>query len=119
MERGPLTVRKDTIMTRVNGIIRVAIIVAIPILTASSCLPATSDRRLKRDIAKLGPLDGDIDLYRYRYLWDDQEYVGVMAQDLLEARPDAVVKSADGYLAVDYARLGTRLMTWQEWQAAH
>jgi hypothetical protein len=106
-------------MIRLNGIVRIAIIVAIPILAASSCLPAPpSDRRLKRDIAKLGPLDGDIDLYRYRYLWDDQEYVGVMAQELLEVRPDAVVKGANGYLAVDYAKLGTRLMTWQEWNEA-
>ena len=29
----------------------------------------------------------------------------------------AVVRGADGFLRVDYARLDTRLMTWEEWTA--
>ena len=31
--------------------------------------------------------------------------------------PDAVVYGDDGYLRVDYARLGLRLITWEEWVA--
>ncbi len=89
---------------------------ALPFLMGAGCVPAPSDRRLKRDIAKVGQLDGDIDLYRYKYLWSDQEYVGVMAQDLLEVRPDAVIRGGDGYFRVDYAALGARLQTFDAWQ---
>lgn len=75
----------------------------------------TSDRRLKRDIVAVGRLDNGIALYRYRYLWSNQEYVGVMAQEVAPIMPDAVLKGLDGYFRVDYCRLGLRLMTWEEW----
>ena len=77
-----------------------------------------SDIRLKRDIAQVGELDSGINLYRYRYLWSDTIYVGVMAQEVAEVVPEAVLRGADGYLRVDYARLGLRLQTWHQWAAA-
>jgi hypothetical protein len=51
-------------------------------------------------------------------MWRDQVYVGVMAQEVAEIMPDAVLLGSDGYLRVNYARLGLRLMTWEEWEAA-
>jgi Chaperone of endosialidase len=78
-----------------------------------------SDIRLKRDIAQVEKLDSGINLYRYRYLWSDTTYVGVMAQEVAEVVPEAVLRGADGYLRVDYARLGLRLQTWDQWAAAH
>jgi hypothetical protein len=78
---------------------------------------AGSDIRLKRDIAPLGKRADGIALYRYRYLWSDTEYVGVMAQEIAETRPDAVLRGADGFLRVDYGKLGTRLMTFGEWSS--
>ncbi len=77
-----------------------------------------SDRRLKRDIVELSRLGNGIGLYRYRYSWSDQLYVGVMAQEVAEIVPDAVVRGADGYLRVDYIRLGLKLQTWDEWTAS-
>jgi hypothetical protein len=41
-----------------------------------------------------------------------------MAQEVEAVMPDAVVRGADGFLRVDYARLDTRLMTFDEWTAA-
>ena|SRR3974390_883596 len=76
-----------------------------------------SDARLKRDITLVGRLDDGLGLYRYRYLWSDTVYVGVMAQEVALVHHDAVVKGADGYLRVDYSRLGLRLMTEPEWEA--
>jgi hypothetical protein len=78
---------------------------------------ALSDRRLKTDIVEVGMLTDDIPLYRFRYLWSDEVFVGVMAQDLLALRPDAVLVGNDGFYRVDYAALGTRMMRWEEWQA--
>ena len=81
----------------------------------SPCPP--SDIRLKRDIAALGQHENGIHLYRFRYLWSDTVHVGVMAQEVAATRPDAVRQGADGYLRVDYARLGLRMRTWDEWTA--
>lgn len=76
-----------------------------------------SDARLKRDVVRVGRLDNGIALYRYRYRWSDEIYVGVMAQEVTQAIPEAVVRGADGYLRVAYGRIGWRLMTWEEWTA--
>ena len=82
------------------------------------CPPPPSDIRLKRDIAQVGELDSGVGLYRYRYLWSDTIYVGVMAQEVAAVKPDSVLRGADGYLRVDYRRLGLRLQTWDQWVAA-
>jgi hypothetical protein len=69
---------------------------------------APSDRRLKRDIRRLGKLSNGLQLYRYRYLGGERGFTGVMAQDLL-ADPrfrDAVISGDSGFLWVDYGRLG-------------
>jgi hypothetical protein len=98
----------------------------LAVLMSSQAAPAVtlivlpeSDIRLKRDIAQLGELDSGINLYRYRYLWSDTTFVGVMAQEVAAVMPQAVQRGADGYLRVDYARLGLRLQTWDQWAAAH
>jgi outer membrane immunogenic protein len=75
-----------------------------------------SDVRLKRDVALVGRLDDGLGLYRYRYLWSDTVYVGVMAQEVALIHPEAIVRDAlDDYLRVDYGRLGLKLMTLPEW----
>jgi len=78
-----------------------------------SCGP--SDVRLKRDIVLLARRDDGIGFYRYRYTWNDTVYVGVMAQEVLAIAPQAVLIGDDGYLRVDYDRLGLRLLTWEQW----
>jgi len=65
-------------------------------------------------------LDNGLNLYRYRYLWSDTEYVGVIAQEVQRIRPDAVVAAGpDGYLLVNYGKLGMRLMIWDQWRAVN
>ncbi|MEX2127692.1 MAG: tail fiber domain-containing protein [Xanthobacteraceae bacterium] len=76
----------------------------------------TSDARLKRDVMEVGRRADGIALYRYRYLWSDAEYVGVMAHEAAAVVPEAVVRGSDSYLRVDYGKLGMRLMTWDEWR---
>jgi hypothetical protein len=75
-----------------------------------------SDIRLKQDIAPLRRLANGLELYRFRYKdGDSTTYVGVMAQDVLKVDPDAVSRDRDGYLRVDYGRIGVKFMTWDEW----
>ena len=58
---------------------------------AIGALSFMSDRRLKRDIRDLGiRLMNGIKLYAYRYLWEARERVGVMADEVLQVRPQAV-----------------------------
>ena len=78
-----------------------------------------SDARLKRDITPIAKRENGLQLYRYRYAWSDTLYVGVLAQEVLEVAPNAVSRGADGYLRVDYARLGLRMQLWEEWIASH
>ena len=79
--------------------------------------PIPSDRRLKRDFVLLARLANGLGIYRYRYLWSDTLYVGVIAQEVMAVNPLAVVLAADGFLRVNYARLGLRMLTWNEWRS--
>ena len=66
-----------------------------------------SDRRLKTDIERIGMHDAlNIGIYKFRYHWDPEGTVrvGVIAQELKEVLPEAVIE-VEGYLAVDYSKL--------------
>jgi hypothetical protein len=105
----------ETITLDSSTQISVLLNLSTPLGGLGQSLPVSSDRRLKRDIVRLASLDNGLGLYRYRYLWSDTVHVGVMAQEVALAQPHAVVRGADGYLRVDYAQLGLRLQTWDEW----
>ena len=63
---------------------------------------AASDVRLKRDIRRVGETGYGLPIYKFKYIDGDDEFIGVMAQEALAYRPEAVAMSADGYLAVRY-----------------
>jgi len=58
-----------------------------------------SDRRLKRDIVKVGE-DANGNIYHFKYIWSEQVYEGRMADELAQIKPDAVEVTKDGYLRV-------------------
>lgn len=58
-----------------------------------------SDARLKRNVERIGSVNGR-NLYRYQYVWGEWD-VGVMAQE----NPDIAVLMPNGFYAVDYGRL--------------
>lgn len=64
-----------------------------------------SDARLKTDITRIGTSHSGIPVYSYRYGDAPDLYTGVMAQDLLEHAPDAIVPLKNGYFAVDYSKI--------------
>jgi hypothetical protein len=73
--------------------------------TLGSAAMRWSDRRLKTDIKDTGTtLNSGLKVYTYRYLWEPTERVGVMADEVMHVRPEAV-SNIGGYLAVDYGRL--------------
>lgn len=64
---------------------------------------ALSDIRLKHNIKRHGSYHGH-PTYEFSYIGSKKRHVGVMAQEVLQTRPDAVFE-VDGYLAVNYGAL--------------
>ena len=64
-----------------------------------------SDIRLKENIKKIGTSIDGHNIYKFKYLDQDREFIGVMAQEVMKTHPDAVVKLSTGYYGVDYSQL--------------
>jgi hypothetical protein len=90
----------DAMLTNVNTPVGLGSITTNP-----SILP--SDIRLKADIEPMGERNG-LAWYSYRYVWDEPgtKREGVMAQEVIETHPDAVITHPLGFLMVDYSKLG-------------
>lgn len=64
--------------------------------------PAGSDERIKKDITKIGTSIDGHNIYKFKYLSSDREFVGVMAQEVKETHPKAVVEMPNGFYGVYY-----------------
>lgn len=62
-----------------------------------------SDRRLKSNIQRIGDHPLGIGVYEYDIF--GHRDVGVMADEVLTVKPEAVILRPDGYMMVDYGRL--------------
>lgn len=71
----------------------------------AALIAAFSDRRLKRDIQRIGTLPNGLPVYSFRYLWDDAVHRGVMADEVRAVMPAAVHTHESGYDMVDYAAI--------------
>lgn len=68
---------------------------------------AASDSRLKENIKKVGNENG-FNIYEWNYLDNKTKWRGVMADEVLRTRPDAIV-SIKGFLHVIYDKLGLKM----------
>lgn len=75
------------------------------ISTGAGIAAMFSDERLKTDIQRVGTRPDGLGIYLYRYIWGPMLFVGVMAQEVLKVRPDAVAVHPSGFLMVDYGVL--------------
>jgi hypothetical protein len=75
---------------------------------------------LKTHVSRVGETAEGLNLYEFRYVGEDREFRGLMAQELLadESNRHAVEVGADGYYRVDYARLGLADLASDEMRAA-
>jgi hypothetical protein len=72
---------------------------------------AFSDARLKKDIKLVDELDNGIKIYTWKWndiaddlnLSDDEYTKGVIAQEVQQIAPDAVIEDSNGFLMVNYA----------------
>lgn len=65
---------------------------------------AWSDITLKENITPMG-IENGFPVYEFNYTWHPKRYIGVIAQEIMNAVPDAI-KKVGSYLMVDYAKLG-------------
>lgn len=61
-----------------------------------------SDIRLKENIKPVGKLDNGLTVYCYNFKGENVPQIGLIAQEVQEVKPEAVVEREDGYLAVRY-----------------
>jgi hypothetical protein len=64
-----------------------------------------SDRRVKENVKRIGKLANGLATYAFNYIGDTVRRFGVMAQEVVGVRPDAVVITPNGYMAVDYRKV--------------
>lgn len=65
-----------------------------------------SDSRLKKNIKRVGTLMSGIPVYSFNYIWGGAQKIGVMAQDVLKIKPEAVSLDNSGFYKVNYYLLG-------------
>jgi hypothetical protein len=71
-----------------------------------------SDIRLKTNVKQVGKLDNGIKLYTWNWTEEakdivgDQPEYGVLADEVQDIMPEAVIRGSDGYLRVNYAAVG-------------
>jgi len=64
-----------------------------------------SDRRLKRNIQKIGTYLNGLAKYSFEYIWGEKA-IGAMADEVEKLMPDAVYTHISGYKMVNYAMVG-------------
>jgi hypothetical protein len=60
---------------------------------------------LKRDIVRIGTHPLGIGLYEFSYIGRRGRHTGVMAQEVLTVRPEAVLTGPEGFYMVDYSAI--------------
>ena len=71
----------------------------------SAALTAFSDARLKENVTLVGRTAHGLGVYAYNYVWSPVLTLGVMAQEVLRVKPQAVTVHPSGYLMVNYGAL--------------
>jgi len=69
---------------------------------------AASDANLKENIKKIGTSEKGVAIYEFEYKnknLGEGVFQGVMAQDLLDSNPEAVLSDDNGFLSVDYSKI--------------
>ena len=82
-------------------------------ITASGTVSSNSDMRLKKDIVEIDNCVDKVKKLRgvnFKWIQDDRDDFGVIAQEVEEVAPHAVKENKEGIKSVDYSRLTTLLI---------
>ncbi|PCJ26720.1 MAG: hypothetical protein COA94_04805 [Rickettsiales bacterium] len=73
------------------------------IKSVGSAFSKKSDRRLKKNITRIGTFNCGAPKYMFQYVWGDWS-IGCMAQEIGDYVSGAVLMDDDGYFSVDYSK---------------
>ena len=68
----------------------------------AAALALASDSRLKENIKAVGKLNNGLTVYCFNYKGSNIPQIGLIAQEVQEIKPEAVVEGEDGFLRVRY-----------------
>jgi hypothetical protein len=117
---GPVVVTEEPVVAEAKPassagmLIPILLLAAVAVAVASgndddTPPPSPSDIRFKEDIQRIGTNHLGLGVYRFRYKGLSGVWEGVMAQEVAVMHPTAIRHLPQGYMAVDYARLGLDL----------
>lgn len=69
---------------------------------SAGAMAAFSDIRLKENITAVGKLDNGLTVYLFNFKGSNTPQIGLIAQEVIKQKPEAVVEDSDGYLLVRY-----------------
>ncbi|MBP3345564.1 MAG: tail fiber domain-containing protein [Alphaproteobacteria bacterium] len=70
---------------------------------SAAAMAMLSDARVKENIYPVGRLDNGLTVYLFNYIGEDIPQIGLIAQEVAEYRPEAVLQDEYGLLHVNYA----------------
>lgn len=74
-------------------------------LGSAFSVAAASDERLKTHITPVGKNRDGLTVYQYMYKDGSGPFIGVMAQEVAEKKPEALGPEVNGYMTVDYSKI--------------
>jgi hypothetical protein len=77
--------------------------------TAGTVAAAFSDRRLKKNVSRIGQTPSGLNIYKYQMRHNNARMVGAMADDVEKKQPDAVITDPSGTKMVDYGKVDVPL----------
>ena len=75
---------------------------ALSIAGSVASIYAASSKKLKDNIVKIGKSISGYNIYKFNYKGNSKKYIGVIAEEIQQLKPEAVRMLPNGYLGVNY-----------------
>ena len=85
-----------------QNVMHAAFMDALSIATSAATIYAASSKKLKDNIVKIGKSILGYNIYKFNYKGQAQRYIGVIAEEIQQLKPEAVRMLPNGYLGVNY-----------------
>ena len=77
--------------------------IATSVASVATPFVAASSKKLKANLQLLGDSIAGHNIYKFNYKGDSRKYVGVLAEEVQQTNPEAVVTMPNGFLGVNYS----------------
>ena len=85
-----------------QNVMQSAFMDALSIAGSVASIYAASSKKLKDNIVKIGKSISGYNIYKFNYKGNSKKYIGVIAEEIQQLKPEAVRMLPNGYLGVNY-----------------